>query len=126
MGKGCEDPWVVIGMEEKADVSPHQAEHTMNRQCQPLRSPPSLSFPPSCSGYIQRRLVKAMEDLITRYDGTVRTAIGSIVQFLYGEDGMDGVRIEGQGLDHLRLDVSLWRSVGCARWVWNAVRIKQS
>eukprot|EP00955_Chlamydomonas_euryale_P030688 323046-Chlamydomonas_euryale.AAC.1 len=45
-----------------------------------------------------------MEDLITRYDGTVRTAIGSIVQFLYGEDGMDGVRIEGQSLDHIKLD----------------------
>ena len=58
------------------------------------------------AGYIQRRLVKAMEDLITRYDGTVRTAVGSIVQFLYGEDGMDGVRIEGQSLDHLKLDVS--------------------
>ena len=61
---------------------------------------------PCPTGYIQRRLVKAMEDLITRYDGTVRTAVGSIVQFLYGEDGMDGVRIEGQSLDHLKLDVS--------------------
>lgn len=70
--------------------------------------------PPPCSGYIQRRLVKAMEDLITRYDGTVRTAIGSIVQFLYGEDGMDGVRIEGQGLDHLRLDVSVGKCGVCA------------
>lgn len=39
------------------------------------------------SGYIQRRLVKAMEDLVIRYDGTVRTAIGSIVQFLYGVGG---------------------------------------
>ena len=47
-----------------------------------------------------------MEDLIIRYDGTVRTAVGSIVQFLYGEDGMDGIRIEGQSLDHLKLDVS--------------------
>lgn len=67
-----------------------------------------------------------MEDLITRYDGTVRTAIGSIVQFLYGEDGMDGVRIEGQGLDHLRLDVSVWGGVGCVGWVWNAVHVKQA
>jgi len=58
------------------------------------------------TGYIQRRLVKAMEDLIIRYDGTVRTGIGAIVQFLYGEDGMDGVRIEGQSLDHLKMDVS--------------------
>ncbi|GAX77905.1 hypothetical protein CEUSTIGMA_g5347.t1 [Chlamydomonas eustigma] len=58
----------------------------------------------SSSGYIQRRLVKAMEDLIIRYDGTVRTAVGSIVQFLYGEDGMDGVRIEGQAFDHLKME----------------------
>lgn len=33
------------------------------------------------------------------------------LQFLYGEDGMDGVRIEGQNLDHLKLDVS-----GCGFW----------
>lgn len=31
-----------------------------------------------------------------RYDGTVRNSAGDVVQFLYGEDGMDGVRIEGQ------------------------------
>ena len=42
------------------------------------------------TGYIQRRLVKAMEDCVVRYDRTVRSADGSIVQFLYGEDGMDG------------------------------------
>ncbi|KAG1671615.1 hypothetical protein FOA52_006846 [Chlamydomonas sp. UWO 241] len=58
----------------------------------------------SSTGYIQRRLVKAMEDLITRYDGTVRTAIGSIVQFLYGEDGFDAVRIEEQAFDHIKYD----------------------
>lgn len=31
-----------------------------------------------------------------RYDGTVRNSAGDVVQFLYGEDGMDGVRIESQ------------------------------
>jgi hypothetical protein len=34
--------------------------------------------------------------LSRRYDGTVRNSAGDVVQFLYGEDGMDGVRIEGQ------------------------------
>lgn len=34
--------------------------------------------------------------LSCRYDGTVRNSAGDVVQFLYGEDGMDGVRIEGQ------------------------------
>lgn len=58
----------------------------------------------SSTGYIQRRLVKAMEDLIIKYDGTVRNSAGDVVQFLYGEDGMDGVRIEGQSIEHLRWD----------------------
>eukprot|EP00879_Flechtneria_rotunda_P006150 GHRR01006467.1.p1 GENE.GHRR01006467.1~~GHRR01006467.1.p1 ORF type:complete len:1335 (+),score=429.51 GHRR01006467.1:359-4363(+) len=58
----------------------------------------------SSTGYIQRRLVKAMEDLIIKYDGTVRNSAGDVVQFLYGEDGMDAVRIEGQSIEHLRWD----------------------
>jgi len=48
------------------------------------------------TGYIQRRLVKAMEDVKVYYDNTVRNAKGSIVQFIYGEDGMDGCKIESQ------------------------------
>jgi DNA-directed RNA polymerase II subunit RPB1 len=48
------------------------------------------------TGYIQRRLVKAMEDLKVEYDGTVRNSTGDIVQFLYGEDGMDGAAMEKQ------------------------------
>jgi DNA-directed RNA polymerase II subunit RPB1 len=54
------------------------------------------------TGYIQRRLVKAMEDLQVRYDGTVRGAAGEVVQFLYGEDGMEGTAIEGQRMEFLR------------------------
>ena len=46
------------------------------------------------SGYVQRRLMKAMEDLKVEYDGTVRNAEGNIVQFVYGEDNMDPVKIE--------------------------------
>ena len=38
-----------------------------------------------------------------RYDGTVRGAGGNIVQFLYGEDGMDATCIEEQTLDFLRM-----------------------
>jgi DNA-directed RNA polymerase II subunit RPB1 len=48
------------------------------------------------TGYIQRRLVKAMEDLKVGYDGTVRNSNGDVVQFLYGEDGMDGAAMEKQ------------------------------
>lgn len=52
------------------------------------------------TGYIQRRLVKALEDVSTRYDGTVRNSLGDIIQFIYGEDGLDAMHIEGQSMDH--------------------------
>ncbi|KAK4346968.1 hypothetical protein RND71_033307 [Anisodus tanguticus] len=54
------------------------------------------------TGYIQRRLVKAMEDIMVKYDGTVRNSLGDVIQFLYGEDGMDAVWIETQKLDSLK------------------------
>ena len=54
------------------------------------------------AGYIQRRLVKAMEDIIVKYDGTVRNSAGDVIQFLYGEDGMDATYVESQKIDTLR------------------------
>ena len=56
------------------------------------------------TGYIQRRLVKAMETVMARYDSTVRNARGCVMQFLYGEDGMDGQRIERQTFDTYKLN----------------------
>ncbi len=41
------------------------------------------------SGYLYRRLVSALQDLIVEYDGTVRDSSDSIVQFKFGGDGMD-------------------------------------
>jgi len=41
------------------------------------------------SGYLYRRLSNAMQDLKVEYDGTVRDASSRIVQFAYGEDGLD-------------------------------------
>ncbi|KAL2180214.1 DNA-directed RNA polymerase II subunit RPB1 [Thermothelomyces heterothallicus CBS 202.75] len=55
------------------------------------------------TGYIQRRLVKALEDAEARYDGTVRNSLGDIIQFVYGEDGLDGLAIERQRVDHMNL-----------------------
>lgn len=46
------------------------------------------------TGYMQRKLIKAMEDLKVEYDGTVRDACGNIVQVTYGEDGFDSVKLE--------------------------------
>jgi len=53
------------------------------------------------TGYIQRRLVKALEDVMVKYDGTVRNSMGDIVEFIYGEDGLDGAHIEKQKLDSI-------------------------
>ena len=50
------------------------------------------------TGYIQRQLVKAMEDCVTQNDGTVRDAKMNIVQFHYGEDGTNSTMIESQSL----------------------------
>lgn len=46
------------------------------------------------TGYLQRRLMKFMEDATVQYDGTVRMADGAIVQFLYGGDGLDPLSME--------------------------------
>jgi DNA-directed RNA polymerase I subunit RPA1 len=43
----------------------------------------------SRSGYLQRCLVKGMEGLRAEYDGTVRESDNSVIQFLYGEDGLE-------------------------------------
>lgn len=50
------------------------------------------------TGYIQRRLVKALEDVMVKYDGTVRNSLGDIIQMVYGEDGLDGCTVEKQKL----------------------------
>ncbi|WP_456375339.1 DNA-directed RNA polymerase subunit A' [Methanocaldococcus sp.] len=41
------------------------------------------------SGYMQRRLINALQDLKTEFDGVVRDSRGIIIQFKYGEDGVD-------------------------------------
>tara|TARA_Y100000389_G_scaffold202481_2_gene247885 strand:- start:374 stop:4009 length:3636 start_codon:yes stop_codon:yes gene_type:complete len=55
------------------------------------------------SGYIQRRLVKSMEDIMVGFDGIVRNSIGDIVQFMYGEDGLDGSYIFAQKINKSNL-----------------------
>ena len=41
------------------------------------------------TGYIQRKCVKFLEDLSVNYEGLVRTANGILVQYLYGDSGID-------------------------------------
>jgi DNA-directed RNA polymerase II subunit RPB1 len=50
------------------------------------------------TGYIQRQLIKSMEDLIVHHDGTVRDANNNIIQYHYGEDGVNPTKIETQTL----------------------------
>lgn len=62
------------------------------------------------TGYMQRRLVKSLEDLCCQYDATVRNSTGEIIQFGYGGDGLDPAFMEGRdrpvdfqrSLDHIR------------------------
>jgi len=48
------------------------------------------------TGYIQRRLMKASEDIKVHYDNTVRNVNNAIVQFLYGDDSINPAFVESQ------------------------------
>lgn len=48
------------------------------------------------TGYLQRRLVKSLEDLVLHYDMTVRNAMSEVVEFRYGSDGLDPSYMEGK------------------------------
>jgi DNA-directed RNA polymerase beta' subunit len=67
--------------------------------------PSTLNFSLACqlgvhdtsdTGYIQRKLVKAMEDQRVHFDLTVRNVNAGVVQFAYGGDGFDAARLERQ------------------------------
>jgi DNA-directed RNA polymerase III subunit RPC1 len=47
------------------------------------------------TGYMSRRLIKSLEDLSCQYDMTVRDAAGNLVQFKFGDDGLDPTNLEG-------------------------------
>jgi DNA-directed RNA polymerase subunit A' len=55
------------------------------------------------SGYMERRLVGALQDLKVEYDGTVRDSANRIVQFMPGEDGLDPGKVERGGIDVERI-----------------------
>jgi DNA-directed RNA polymerase II subunit RPB1 len=77
------------------------------------------------TGYLQRKLVKAMEDCKINYDYTVRNASGSIVQFLYGDDGIDPIKIESQKLTYIDSDYSklskeyLWTEADDLKYIFD-------
>jgi DNA-directed RNA polymerase subunit A' len=56
------------------------------------------------SGYMQRRLINALEHIRLEYDGTVRNSAGDIIQFQYGEDGVDPAKSDhGKAVNVSRL-----------------------
>jgi len=74
------------------------------------------------TGYIQRQMVKAMEDLVTQHDGTVRDARGGIVQFHYGEDGISCTKVETQGLPiHTMSNDEIRKLIGLQDVKWDEV-----
>ena len=50
------------------------------------------------TGYLQRKLIKSMEDLRVDFDYSVRNNSGCIIQFTYGSDGLDSTKVESQSL----------------------------
>ncbi|MBO3799555.1 MAG: DNA-directed RNA polymerase subunit A' [Candidatus Brockarchaeota archaeon] len=56
------------------------------------------------SGYLQRRLIHALESLRVEYDGTVRDSYGNIVDIIYGDDGVDPSKSDhGKSVDAFRI-----------------------
>ncbi|WP_440058988.1 DNA-directed RNA polymerase subunit A' [Thermogladius sp. 4427co] len=66
----------------------------------------------SQSGYMQRRLINALQDIRVDLDGSVRSATGEIIQFIYGEDGVDPTRSDhgkAVNIDRIIQRVVGWR-----------------
>ncbi len=57
------------------------------------------------SGYLQRRLVKSMEDLKVAHDFSVRASNNDIVQFCYGYDGFNSTELEKQSSKFIKIDI---------------------
>ena len=56
------------------------------------------------TGYLQRKLMKSMEDLLIFFDSTVRGANRNIIQFVYGDDSMDPTKLEKTVLNIFGMD----------------------
>jgi DNA-directed RNA polymerase III subunit RPC1 len=60
------------------------------------------------TGYMARRLMKALEDLSLQYDSTVRNSENTVVQFLYGDDNLNPELMENNDrpvdFDRLRMN----------------------
>ena len=79
------------------------------------------------TGYIQRRMVKAMEDLVVAEDGTVRNSRGRIVQMHYGGDGFDVTKLETYRVpDWFFQDTKQWGVDSSSRLYRHLIQIRQT
>ena len=62
----------------------------------------------STSGYMQRRLVNAFQDMVVENDGTVRNSDKNVIQFRFGDDGIDAMHTDHG--DAVNLDVLLLKA----------------
>jgi DNA-directed RNA polymerase II subunit RPB1 len=79
----------------------------------------STSIKTADTGYLQRKLVKLLEDLKCQYDFTIRSNSGRILQYVYGGDCFDGSHVEHQSITHLTYgmeDVLLTYAYTAADW----------
>lgn len=63
----------------------------------------STAVKTATTGYIQRKLIKSMEDISIKYDKTVRSGGNVVIQFIYGDTGTDTTRHYEYKLELLEL-----------------------
>ena len=73
------------------------------------------------TGYV-KKLIKSMEDLRVDYDYSVRNNTGCIIQFIYGEDGMDTCTIEEQSIEIMDLN----QEQNCEKYSFNDDLLKNN
>lgn len=74
------------------------------------------------TGYLERKLIKVMEDLRVMYDGTVRNANNFIISHIYGGDGYDGCKVEKEKIDYFK-----WgKETFLKKYKWNEEELKES
>lgn len=73
------------------------------------------------TGYLQRRLCKALEDVGVQYDSTIRNSYGTIILFSSGEDGFDGCRLEFQDYEPYKFAS---RDEFCNKYLWTTEQLQ--
>lgn len=101
-------PWENLSIEQKYESRgfiKHSFIHGINPQefffhaCSGRQGVIDTSMKTSASGYQQRKIVKIAEDLCVKYDGTVRDINNKIIQFDYGDNGLDAQKTVMVGED---------------------------